>query len=184
MGFRWSKQDERVLEWLWCTEDCHRIAKRLGRSQRAVVDRARVLGLGPQRRGTMTLSEIEKATGYPRTRIKTAAVHIGIELRRVPRSDPKNADAKHPWFAISPEDRDKLLEYLSGLQDGKRIYQAQQGTWGGPRHRGGTKPQACIDCGRNDVPHFCRGRCRRCDGRWRKSLSKNRAQSPENSVVD
>lgn len=26
---------------------------------------------------------------------------------------------------------------------------------------------ACIDCGRADIPHIANGRCRPCDGRWR-----------------
>lgn len=171
MGHSWSLDDDMGLEVFWGEYGANVIAERLGRSQRAVVERARRLGLGPQRQGTKTLSELCEETGYSKSRIKTAAAHLRINLRRVPRGDPRHQATKRRWHAIDEDTQGRLLEYLASIPDGRRIYKSQQGEWGGPRHRGGRKPEACIDCSRSDVPHFCRGRCRNCDRRWRAGKS-------------
>jgi hypothetical protein len=167
VGRSWSKQEELTLEALWGIYGANVIARRIGRTHRAVVERAHKLGLGPARQDTMTLSEFAAATGYSRSRLKTAAAHLGIRLKRVPRGDPRLLATHHRWHAISFEDQERILEYLKCIPDARKLCKAQQGKWGGPSHRGGRKPSRCIDCGSNDEPHFCRGRCKRCDQRWR-----------------
>lgn len=34
------------------------------------------------------------------------------------------------------------------------------------------KYECCVDCGRNDRPHYAKGRCRICDGRYRDRVKK------------
>jgi len=42
-------------------------------------------------------------------------------------------------------------------------------------HHSAVQVDACIDCGRADVPHIANGRCRVCDGRWRAAGQPKKA---------
>lgn len=167
MGRAWTEQDDWVLRGWWGVVGADSVAKKVGRTQRAVVARAQKLGLGPARGGSMTLAAFAKWSGYSRSRIRTAAKRLGLRLQRVPRSDPRYGQVKHRWHAFSAEDIERIVEYLGTLQDGRRLHKAEAGAWGGPARGGGSKPEACVDCGRNDVPYCCHGRCKSCDRKWR-----------------
>lgn len=130
------------------------------RTTRAVVCRARKLGLPNPGTTTKTLSQLAATTGYSRTRLRTAMERLNIRPRRI--------GAKRGWYGVTPSQERRVLAFLSDIPDGKRLCRAVVGQWGGVGNRGQRKPDACIDCGTAERPHFCKGRCRLCDRRWRR----------------
>jgi hypothetical protein len=133
------------------------------RTTRAVIERARKLGLPNPGTLTKTLCELAATTGYSRSRLRTAMERLQIH--------PQKVGAKRGWYGITPQQERRIVAFLAEVPDGKRLRRAVVGQWGGIGNRGQRKPDACIDCRTTDRPHFCRGRCRRCDLRWRRQPS-------------
>lgn len=167
---RWSSKEEAFLRDQWRYYTIERIAKQLGRTPRAVEERAYKLGLGGVRGFAKSLNRIAEETGYCRKRLQTALIHLGINARVKRRGAADNTQGLYQQYAVTPEQEDRLLAYLRSVPDGRKLMRSRKGQWGEPSHRGGNKPSACIDCGRNDVPHHCKGRCRKCDSRRRRGL--------------
>jgi len=151
LGHHWGR---RVPSWI--ARECNR---RFGRRRttRAVVERARKLGLPKYSDVIKSVWAFAKETGYSRSRVETAIKRLGIR--------PKRVGAMKR--ALTLDHQEKLLRFLATIPDGRKLTRATQGQWGGVGHNGNPKPEACRDCGRNTVPYFCKGRCRRCDWRWR-----------------
>lgn len=134
------------------------IAKKLGRSEESIKCRAQQLGLGAASRGTMSLQQFAKKSGFSTFKIVTAAKQLGLKLRRALRSEPWQKKRIHR-FAISDEQQEELLAYM--LQK-NRVYKktgkkTDAGLWGV-----GIKPACCVRCFRNDRPHYARGFCAPC----------------------
>lgn len=160
------------LTWAWGSASVGTIARRLGRTPRAIVDRAKRLRLPAPRSGSESITALANRTGYSRSRIRGAMERLGIGARRqVTTTHLEHAGKRQRGrgrrTALTEGEVRQILDFLAAYPDGKRILRAVQGQWGSPNHRGGFKPDACIDCERNDVPYWAGGRCRRCDRLWR-----------------
>lgn len=160
----WSTYEDDYLAQHWDYVSPERLARdiserfgRYSRTAKAVVTRAKRIGL-PRR--TKTLCELARATGYDRSRITIAMEKLSIRPRR-----------SGAWHAITPAEEERIVAFLASIPDGRRLRRAIPGAWGGVDRNGQRKPRCCIDCGRNDRPYYCKGRCRKCDRRWRKRQS-------------
>lgn len=122
-----------------------------------------MLKLGSPGRGYLSMAELERQSGYHYTTIKTAAKRLGIRLRR----RPGYQGTKEKHYALTQEAADRIVEELNKRPDGKRKTISYRGEWGGPN-----KPKVCIECGTNERPHCCKGRCDRCDARVRRREKK------------
>jgi hypothetical protein len=166
---RWTTPEDDTLAHHWWQQSPSWIAREVTRrfayrrTTRAVVERARKLKLPPPGQTTKTLSQLAETTGYSRSRLRTAMERLGIRPRRVGR--------KRGWYGVTRAQEQRIVAYLSDIPDGRRLRRAVVGQWGGIGNRGHKKPAACIDCGTTERPHFCRGRCRHCDRRWRARRS-------------
>lgn len=147
------------------------LAKLVGRSEDAIREQARKMGLGPHARGKYSLSAIARITGYDRGRIVTAAKRAGLILDRHVRVRGSSTRQKGRHYAIDEDGFERLLEELKKYPDGARLWRTHFGEWGGHFRNGKPKPEACLGCGRSDRAHYSRGDCRRCYDRRRAGLA-------------
>lgn len=190
MAKPWTEAEIRVLRWEWGTLDTAALAKRLGRPEGGVREKARTLGLGALSQGVHSLAEVARITGYDRDRILTAARRAGLHLKRVPRgrASPKRG-RKGRHYAIDHDTLERILAELAKHPDGGRLWRTHTTEWGGRYRNGSAKPPACLGCGGTDRPHHSGGRCRPCYDRFmgytaedalrRKPRSRNRLGHPE-----
>ena len=164
----WTEGDCKFLQWEWTRFDVATLAKKLGRTPAAVREKARTLGLGSVKRGTLSLSEVEAQTGYDRGRIVTAARRAGIQLPRAPRTRNSSTKIKGRHFAIPEEAVERIVAELAKHPDGARLWRTHAHEWGGRFRNGSKKPKACLDCATSDRAHHSRGRCRRCHDKSRR----------------
>lgn len=165
-GRPWTAAERDLLEWEWTRQDVAALAKKLGRTPAAVREQARTMGLGSVKRGTLSLAEVERLTGYDRGRIMTVARRAGIHLPRCPRTRNTRAKGyKGRHYAIPWDTMDRLVEELGKLPDGGRLWRTHAHEWGGRFRDGSPKPDACVDCGHADKPHKAKGRCGPCHER-------------------
>lgn len=164
-GKPWTRAERDLLEWEWTTADVADLAKRLDRTPGAVREKARTMGLGSVKRGTFSLAEVERMTGYDRGRIMTAAKRAGVNLRRAPRTRRSRRGVKRRHYAITLDAVDRIVAELGPHPDGGRLWRTHAKEWGGRFRDGSKKPDACVDCGHADKPHAVRGRCRPCHER-------------------
>lgn len=164
-GRPWRDDELKRLAWDWGTCDVASIAKRLSRTPAAVREKARVMGLGAVNRGTYSLLEVARITGYDRGRIMTAARRARVPLMRGARSLRSGRTPKGRHYAITHEAFDRIVAELASHPDGRRLERYHRWEWGGRFRGGAPKPEACVDCGRSDVPHHTRGRCCACQMR-------------------
>ena len=164
-GYRWTVQELDQLEWEWTRFDIEELAKRLDRTPAGVREKARKMGLGSVKRGSYSLLEMSRKTGYDRDRILTAARRAGVNLSRVARtrSTPKGYKGRH--YAISVDAWDRIVAELAKHPDGGRLWRSHAHEWGGRFRGGATKPNACLDHNGTDRQHYRRGYCRKC---WRR----------------
>jgi hypothetical protein len=162
-GPRWTPEDDQKLRKVWGRRAIDTIAAALGRTSCAVQQRAQHLELGSRLNKRTTLTRFAKESGYDRSRIVAAAVHLGIKFRRAPRmwSRP-GTDTRRRRLIVSAAQREMVLEFLAGLPDGERLYsglatRSRVGEWGT-----GRKPPACRRCQETTRPHCARGLCTRC----------------------
>ena len=158
---RWSREEEERLRMLWPEYSLHSIACRMGRTMRAISVRAFQLELGNPDENTQTMRAFLRATGYSIARVFAAAIRLGIEFRRSRRQDPRQRSQTVRW-AITDEQGEKILRFLAGVPDGKRLYtnralRSDRGVWDV-----GIKPPCCRECGTTARPHRAKGRCASC----------------------
>lgn len=166
---RWTEADDRKLAFDWGVFNVTTIARRLGRTAVSVRWRAKVLGLGPAHRGTVTLADLERETGYHRERIRNAMRRLNITLSRAPSTAARKVAAKHRRTAIDEEDADRIREFLSTFPDGKMLVEHPATEWGVVG-----RPVACEGCGRTDRKHYAKGFCEPCRKRSAYWLGKLR----------
>lgn len=160
-GCHWTPDEDRRLAAVWSERALVGIARVMGRTMRAVSVRAFKLRLGSINASTTTMKAFTASTGYSRSRVQNAATRLGIVFERAKRQDPRQRGKTIEW-AITDEQSDRILEFLSTLQDGRRLYsnralRSERGVWGV-----GIKPVACVGCGTTTKPHRAKGRCARC----------------------
>lgn len=159
---KWTVEEERRLEWEWGTCSLREMARRLGRPEGGVREKARKMGLGSLARGTYSLARVAEMTGYDRGRIATAARRAGVNLSRSPRSRNTRAGQKGRHYAIDDDALDRIVAELAKHPDGGRLWRTHARDWGGKFRDGSPKPAACVGCGTAEGPHHARGRCRAC----------------------
>lgn len=167
----WTDREKLWLQWLWGSGSLTEIAKKLGRTPAAVRYQAKRLRLGPMKRGTYSLVQVARMTGYDRDRIVTAARRAGIHLPRQPRTRNPNARSKPTYYkrrhyAIPYETVERLIEELRKYPDGSRLWRHHERDWGGRFRDGSPKPEQCLGCKDTERPHYKRGYCRACFERY------------------
>jgi hypothetical protein len=105
---RWSDEDDRTLRLLWGEKTTRGIAAMLKRSQDAVYERARILGLvREQRIGKERLSDAERRTGFSRRQLRRILREAGVLTPLVNRSEGGNNPA--PAYNIDTFDVDEAI---------------------------------------------------------------------------
>lgn len=126
----WSAEEEDHLRRHWGVDSLLQLSTHLNRSQRAVSQRARDLGLGPARKahGSMGLREFSRHSGFSPTAIRNAARKLRIRLVHGLNSEAGSRGSKNRrgtdrvyqrsrTLAITPEQQEQLLEYLMKERD-------------------------------------------------------------------
>lgn len=153
MARRWSKKESRSLllgagafgiGWLrkktgpsydWKNAPKHR-------SYRAVISRARRMGLGGFTRGTRSLAKLCRETGYDRTQLLRAMTALNQKWKRT---------GSHGCFLITDDQIDELLEWL------------KHDFWAKSKHL-----YSCCWCSGVKRPHLMLGLCNHCFWKYRK----------------
>jgi hypothetical protein len=159
----WTEdEDHRLMSW-WGAYTVETIAKRLGRTPKGVIDRAKLLGLGAPSRGTWTMQALVAHLGYCDRAIKTAAKRAGVSMDRRAFTTTLGPDGHHARratrYSLDDDEVDRIIAELQAAPR-SRVLASLAGEWGV-----GRKPAACLDCGTDERPHFARGLCRRCYSR-------------------
>ena len=104
----WSIEDDMTLEVHWGNLKISTIAKKLGRSERAVEHRASILGLGGMYEGTghLQIPDIVDILGVNKSTVWKWIQNDGLKARKV-------ALKKNPYYIIKMED---LIEWLRDNQ--------------------------------------------------------------------
>lgn len=183
-GRVWKPDELRLVEREWGVAGVKELARQLERTERAVAEQAKRMGLGAPNRGRTTPFTIQQQYGYHSTRVLKACEHLGISFRRA-LSGPGVVDrrkAKGPRRRYVPEDRlQELLEFLARWPDGQRLFSPKGVRTGSMMWGTGGKPLACRCCGRSDLAHRSRGWCVNCAGReaMRERREKSRDKKSE-----
>ena len=109
------------------------------RSEKAVRNKASIMGLGGLTRGAYTLRSLMRETGYTRKQLVRAQYALNQKWKR---SGPRG------YFLVTEDQRDDILEWL------KHDY------WCRPKHL-----YACMWCGGSRRPHYSAGLCGTCHRR-------------------
>lgn len=135
------------------------IAKRLERTPAGVILRARVLDLGVPGRGLIGLKALAKRLGYDAKAVIRAAKRAGVPLsyRRLPTTNIRSGKPRGVNYGFEDDDVDAIVAELRSSPNPNIITTTRHGEWGT-----GTKPPACLDCGRSDRKHSARGLCGAC----------------------
>ena len=97
---RWTEKEDAQLQFDWGVFTVATLAKRMDRSKQAIVQRARILGLGAPTRNTVTVVTLARTTGYDKSQIKSAARALGMHIGKAP-STTLSAKTTVRWTAIS-----------------------------------------------------------------------------------
>ena len=181
----WSERDDLVLAAYWPHDEANTIAKHLGRTLSAIVQRAAELDLGPKSTKKVTFAELSRKSGYDRTTLMNAARRLKTSLHRAkvpqPRiKNPRNShDLRNRHYALSPDMVKRILDSL----DPARGLQVKM-KWGGKTYKGEPVSTACIGssrgpCDRPDAPPKTRERCARCYSRHVNNNDAHRAKKRE-----
>ncbi len=122
---------------------------------------ARTMKLGPFSRGNgVSVREFSRFSGFSDTKIYAAAEVLGLELKRIKRSDPLPARRLRRYM-LDEDQQDALLKHMlkSPLNYKNKVGagKTKGGAWGV-----GKKPAACLRCERDDRPHYATGLCKAC----------------------
>lgn len=170
----WTDEELKTLRWSWGYASLKVLSHRLDRSPHSIRKKAADLGLGlPSDRG-MSLAEFSKYSGFSNWKIRQAAEKLGETLPTAYSADPGRGNTgKANKYAIDVDLQDKLLKVMLEneliFSDHKGAGKSTGGKWGV-----GRKPDACIECGTSERPHFAKGKCRSCYNRqFKKKRKKN-----------
>ena len=180
-GRKWTQREVNRLIMMWGNHSTTKIGDTLGRTQQAVYDKAKHVGLGGNpNKGRMSVYRLQKEYGYTYNRVIHACEHLGVRLVRGHIGSRFSRPMSRRPRRYIPESRlEEVLEYLKTVPDGKHLFSTKNPKRTHPLAWGtGTKPPACVDCGRSDVPYRESGRCKKCSSRWRVALwrAKKRAE--------
>lgn len=161
-GFRWTAEEDRYIRNHWGHFTLNMMVRDLGRSHRAIYERAQLLDLKVERED-MSLSAFAKYSGFDRSKVQNAAEVLGLKLRRgkrvrkwkrsASRSTATSAKSNR-WF-VPIDIQDELLAFL--LENAEKRIQVKRGRWGA-----GALPKRCEGCQTRSRPHYGKGHCRRC----------------------
>ena len=99
----WTDDDIALLIRMWGEYGNRLIARRTGRTVKAVEARARLLGLNAAKAGKYSLTAAAERLGYHPQQVKDAAKRCGVKPRR---------NGKHYWF--QPEQLERIARELLG----------------------------------------------------------------------
>lgn len=162
MSTRWTEEEEKKLAFFWGTRSLRELAEQFDRTPYAVSEKARSMELGPMGRGTLSLREFVRITGYSESAIRTAMRRLGINLVRARGSEPKQKN-RVERYAIDIDAQETVISFLAAhgerplhrdLPGAKRT---TLGRWGV-----GRKPERCDICGTTERPHYAKGKCKPC----------------------
>jgi hypothetical protein len=159
-GKVWTKKEVDKLIWFWGERLPSAIAKKLGKTEAAVKQKARRIGLQPFSDCSqyMSLDDVVRRTGYYHEAIKTVCLRLNLKIKRGP-------DVKCRRYYFREGEVVKIEEELRRLADKRNIYRYDSSysyNWGGK------KPDACMDCGTSSKPYCGRGLCKKCYDRMRQ----------------
>ena len=149
-GRKWTEGELDRLRWLWGERLTCDIAKELGRSVDSVRVKAARCGLPTMVSSEKytSLTDVMRRTGYGRQAIKAICAAINIRPRRI-----------GCRYYFRREHVTRIERRLRELYDKGHIFADEsryQGAWGG------TKPDACLECGTTERKHTSLGLCDRC----------------------
>lgn len=114
-GHRWTSDADDFLEAHWGIWGIQRLAKRLRRTPTALALRARALGLGPACAKLITLRELERISGYDRSRIMGVVKRLRLQPRRaqlMSERKPTRAGDGHRRMLFTEEQRRRFSPSL------------------------------------------------------------------------
>lgn len=155
----WTQKEDEYLQWNWSEKTIEVMATDLARTQWAVAVRAVHLRLGPYARGTMSLREVERFSGFSVTKIKQAVKKLRLRVPRALTSEP--GQKRTAEFAFTEDMLETVTAFMLEnpliYSDKKGAQRSTRGAWGV-----GKKPPACLRCGKDEKPHYAKGHCRYC----------------------
>jgi hypothetical protein len=142
-----------TLTWGWGSVRLDKLARRLRRTEKAVCEKAKRLGMGPRTRGQMTLAQFCERIGYSAATIQTLANRIHVHIRR------NKARSKGASYHLVGDDAaERIIAELDRLGwPSQPNLKNPGGKWGV-----GGKPAGCLLCGTSTRPHQGRGLCSTC----------------------
>lgn len=157
-GRAWTKREEQALlqgvgvygfGWFRCrTGDSYDWPNApIGRSSDAVKAKCRRMYGGGLTRGSYTLREVCRITGYAMTHVRRACVALAQKWKRT---------SLKGSFLISEEQMEDIVYWL------RKDYWSK-------KHRLYT----CLWCGQEEQPHYSNGLCQRCFEKYRKRLKRS-----------
>ncbi len=173
----WTDIETDKLSFWWGTFSVQTIAKRLDRTPSGVCEKARKMKLGAFARGTVSMKEFERLSGFDESRIRASAEALGIKLQRIGVGNPNRPKEKRA-YNITEEQQEQLLAHFTehpGIfyPNKPGSGKSTQGVWGI-----GRKPPACLVCNRNDRPHYSKGMCSTCYQQVRRAKEANMFNTP------
>lgn len=114
---RWTSEDLRYLVNHWGVSSTGAIATHLGRTCDSLAQKARSLGLGIARRGTLNLAEIAKKSGWSRPTILKACEFLGIKPMRAIAATKKR---RGTIFSFTEEEYEQIVTHLRERKDWTR----------------------------------------------------------------
>jgi len=170
----WTPQEDKLLRLLWSDVGADRLAVRLGRSVASVHARAVHHRLPTGQHGLLRIKQAERLWGYSKHTIYAAIEALGLQLKTIPITSPRQLKAKRRCKGMTDEQQQAILAFLAPRRHGESIprpshpNRSRQGQWGT-----GRKPPACVACGGTERRHYAKGLCSRCYNQ--QTLSANPA---------
>jgi biotin operon repressor len=174
-GRRWTKDEDRAIEWNWGSLSVFDIAKKLGRTPHAIQQRAqKVLEMGPASRGTWSVRALSRHSGFSEAKVENAIQKLGMHVTWALRTDPRNKNKKIKRRAITEEQAEDLIQYMLEQPyvwtDAPGASRSTKGAWGV-----GKKPACCVKCGSAERRHVAKGLCLRCyQGKFRRTQAEKK----------
>lgn len=168
----WTNDEKELLSTQWGSVPPQTLATTMGRSRRAIADMARKLGLPPLReaQGSTSVAALARHIGCGTRTVLLAAESLRMRLRRGKKTTGRGDGQR---YAITEKQQERLIEYIVSrpavFADKKGSARTTAGRWGV-----GMKPDACVRCNRNTVPHERRGLCSTCARKERTPSARKR----------
>lgn len=175
-GRRWTEAEDDWLRAEWGKTDIVQLGRRLERAPGALTERARKLRL---RRPTLTLRAFARLHSVAISRVYWALEQRGMKPQYMRRATMRRIAPHCTHYALTPAQQEELRPLLHSRP--KRLLRldnkkSPRGMWGV-----GIKPDACLECGKNDKLHYARGYDKSCYMRvlkWTQRRQKNPNMKP------